>query len=60
MRKMLGSRGRPWPASAPVGVPMGSWEVLGSGRELKLGRKNESWILINIKLTLELETLTQT
>lgn len=66
MRKLLGSRGRPWPASAPVGVPVGSWKfawswkLLGSGRELELGagHENGSWILINIKLTLELETLT--
>ena len=37
MRKMLGSHGLLWPASAPVGVPMGSWKftwswkLLGSG-----------------------------
>ena len=43
MRKMLGSRGLLWPASAPVGVPVGSWKfawswkLLGSGRELELG-----------------------
>jgi len=64
MRKLLGSRGRPWPASAPVGVPVESWKfawswkLLGSGRELGAGHENGSWILINIKLTLELETLT--
>lgn len=23
---LLGSRGRLWPASAPVGVPVGSWK----------------------------------
>jgi len=47
---LLGSHGRPWPASAPVGVPVGSWKFmwswkfLGSGRELELGaetRKRE-------------------
>jgi len=47
---LLGSRGRLWPASAPVGVPVGSWKfpwswkLLGSGRELELGagtRKRE-------------------
>ena len=41
---MLGSRGRLWPASAPVGVSVWSWKLLGSGRELELGaetRKRE-------------------
>lgn len=40
---LLDSRGRPWPASAPVGVPVRSWKfswswkLLGSSRELELG-----------------------
>jgi len=34
---LLGSRGRLWPASAPVDVSVGSWKFLGSGRELELG-----------------------
>lgn len=57
---LLGSCGRLWLASAPVGVPVGSWKLLGSGRELELGAgtQNGSWILINIKLILELKTLT--
>jgi len=47
---LLGSRGRLWPASAPVDVSVGSWKFawswkfLGSGRELELGagtRKRE-------------------
>lgn len=57
---LLGSRGRSWHASAPVGVPVGSWKFLGSGRELELGAetRERGWILININLTLELEVLT--
>lgn len=55
---LLGSRWRLWPASAPVGVPVGSWKFLGSGRELGAGTQNGSWTIININLTLELEALT--